>query len=218
MSELLFYTDLGINKDNSYEIFLELSKLSSDQLTNLRNHISFVLSYYIRFNEKLDDYYFCFVIDRLFKSFAPELWLDTRNLVTNRYKKLKRVENRIWTIFWNSFFEKTDMVFVTLTWRQSVLDSTSEETRRKYVRRWLKANSDIYVANIDFGKINGREHYHCVVNRRVDPTSWPYGACNVKKFTSTDINNISDYIVKLTAHSLKNTTNNRRIIYSRKKV
>lgn len=52
--------------------------------------------------------------------------------------------------------------FCTLTFRPDVLASTSPETRKTYVARFLKATFGAYVANLDYGGKNGREHYHAV--------------------------------------------------------
>ena len=54
-------------------------------------------------------------------------------------------------------------VFVTLTFTDDCLASTSPETRRRYVARFCKAHSSGYVGNIDFGGKNNREHYHAVI-------------------------------------------------------
>ena len=107
-------------------------------------------------------------------------------------------------------------VFITLTFNDSSLDFLSYETRRKYVRRWLNSQGVLYVANVDFGKENGREHYHGVVNKRIDPKSWQYGSCNCEMIYNKNCKALAKYINKLTNHALKDSANNgARIIYSR---
>lgn len=108
-------------------------------------------------------------------------------------------------------------VFLTLTFTDKVLESTSKDTRKRYIKRFLHSISSNYVANIDFGKQNGREHYHAIVQiDKVDFTTWHYGAINGKKiaFVENPIA-LAKYIVKLSNHALKLTTKGFKLIYSR---
>ena len=106
-------------------------------------------------------------------------------------------------------------LFLTFTFNDTCLNNTSEETRRKYVRRWLKSYSSYYVANIDFGSINEREHYHALIRvDRVDPTDWHHGTINVKRVRPTsDGKALAKYISKLTNHAIKETTKRYALIY-----
>ena len=108
-------------------------------------------------------------------------------------------------------------VFLTLTFRDDVLATTSEQTRRRYVTRFLKKHCKQYIANIDYGTENGREHYHAVISNKVDLTAWEYGAINGEKIVKTrdSIRALPKYISKLTNHAIKDTTKSTRIIYSR---
>lgn len=109
-------------------------------------------------------------------------------------------------------------VFVTLTFTDEVLASTSAETRRRYVQRYLKSQAQgrKYVANIDFGKENHREHYHAVVEGRLDPLQWSYGALNVKQVRKTSKPAaLAKYVAKLSNHAIKETCKRSVLIYSR---
>lgn len=110
-------------------------------------------------------------------------------------------------------------VFLTLTFTDNTLNNTTPETRRRYVARYLKSQCDFYVANIDFGEDNGREHYHALVNGRVNLKMWLYGAINSEKAhtSAKDKERIAKYITKLTYHAIKSSTCplNQRLIYSR---
>lgn len=109
-------------------------------------------------------------------------------------------------------------VFLTLTFTDETLSKTSQKTRRKYVVEYLKSQSAIYVANIDYGGKNGREHYHAIVIGKVDRTKWSkYGSINFKIIHNSedDIKRVSKYVSKLTNHAIKNTTKGNRVIYSR---
>lgn len=135
-----------------------------------------------------------------------------RRLIKSKQEKTKKVKERITDIVINN-----NAVFVTLTFNDDILQRTSKETRRRYVSRYLKSQCSVYVANIDYGADFGREHYHAVVNGRINPQMWLYGALNVQKMhnTSKDAEKISKYITKLTLHAVKHTTKNEKLIYSK---
>lgn len=66
--------------------------------------------------------------------------------------------------------EHKECVFITLTFdpKKGIFD-TASDTRKQYVRKYLKNESSCYVANIDYGELNGQEHYHALVINRVNP-------------------------------------------------
>lgn len=71
----------------------------------------------------------------------------------------------------------SEQFLVSLTFRDDVLDTTNADTRLKYVRDYLNATFADYFACIDFGKKNGREHYHAIVN----PSSYAYEVVKIDK-------------------------------------
>ena len=106
----------------------------------------------------------------------------------------------------------------SITFISLVLKNTNEETRRKYVTRALKQMSDRYIANIDYGTKNEREHYHAiVVCDQVDHTLWSeYGAINFERIKATsDSVKLAKYVVKLTNHAMKESVKQNRVIYSK---
>lgn len=132
-------------------------------------------------------------------------------LYENYRKRNARLRKRISKII------RCDSLFLTFTFRPDVLETTSQDTRQQYVRKFLKTISSNYVANIDFGGKFGREHYHavCIVSGKVDYTKWNYGALNgvrVRKGSSPLA--IAKYVNKLTYHATKETTT-QKIIFSR---
>lgn len=141
-------------------------------------------------------------------------WFDVGYLlVASQHRKKTRVKKKI-----GGIVEDNEAVFLTLTFDDKVLSTTSKETRRRYVRRFLKQVSDVYVANIDYGKLNGREHYHAVVNKSVNLAYWhKYGGIKAEKIRSKadDTERVSKYISKLSHHALKNRGDMTRLIYSR---
>lgn len=110
-------------------------------------------------------------------------------------------------------------MFLTLTFNNKTLNNTSSDTRRKYVRRFLKENCVCYVANKDFGGRNGREHYHAVVlvKGQLNYTNWSYGALNGQKIRLNGTSNtkLAKYVSKLTNHAIKKTCKRNVLIYSR---
>ena len=108
-------------------------------------------------------------------------------------------------------------VFITLTFTNKVLSETSAQTRRKYVARYLKSQSDFYVANIDFSPEKHREHYHAVVSNRCDMSLWSYGFvyCEQVRTHDFDCKRVARYVSKLTSHALKLNDISTRLLYSR---
>lgn len=53
-------------------------------------------------------------------------------------------------------------MFATLTFEYKYINDREPRTRREYVKKYLK-QFDGYIANIDYGSDNGREHYHAIV-------------------------------------------------------
>lgn len=134
-------------------------------------------------------------------------------LYENYRKRNARLRKRIKKII------QSDSLFLTFTFRPDVLESTTQDTRQQYVRRFLNAISSNYVANIDFGGKFGREHYHavCIVPGRIDYTTWGYGALNgVKVRKGSSPLAIAKYVNKLVFHATKETTS-QKIIFSRQK-
>lgn len=130
------------------------------------------------------------------------------NTIMNHYKRQKRLIDRINFIFAN--YENP--VFVTLTFNDTYINCKSH---RKFVVDFLKSQCGCYVANIDYGKINNRMHYHAVCSCHISPTSWIYGACNVRVINIADSEVLAKYINKLGNHATKNTTKGFKCIYSR---
>ena len=142
--------------------------------------------------------------------------MKLHSLNNNRYKRVQYLRAKVSDIVLNG-----KAIFLTLTFTDYVLANTSVETRRKYVRRYLKEECNKYCANIDFGSKNGREHYHAIISAKgdsVDLSKWQYGAINAQRIRTSedDCKKTCKYIAKLTSHAIKESTGHAyRIIYSR---
>lgn len=164
-----------------------------------------------------------FEIEYNFKNIPAEKIREYRRINNNHRRRRDRYFNKIYPMFQNF-----DCFFFTLTFTDDVLKSTSEQTRRKYVWRYLKSCSDVYLGNIDFGVLSDREHYHAIVGIHPDETlpfhelefpTWNFGFKKVIrcKKSDTSIQCLANYVLKLTNHALKTGTKNNRVIYPRKR-
>lgn len=146
-----------------------------------------------------------------------ELWDDCVRVVSSDAQRRKRLTKRL-----KSMFQLGECIFLTLTFKDAVLDSTSFETRRRYVTRYLQSQGVDFVGNVDFGGKNGREHYHAVIRAdSVDFAPWyEFGGIKAKKCVRDDksARKMSGYITKLVGHAFKDSTKNAfSLIYSRSK-
>lgn len=144
---------------------------------------------------------------------ALQIWREAERINFAYYARVKRLKVRI-----SSMLREGRCYFLTLTFSDATLERVSAKTRRRYVTYFLKSLSDTYVANIDFGSQNQREHYHAVVLAdRVDMSAWNcFGFSKALKIASEDdFTPLAKYISKLTNHAVKATTNGCRAIYSK---
>lgn len=139
------------------------------------------------------------------------MYCEAKKINHASYKRAIRLKQRISEII------QKDSLFLTFTFTDDVLNSTSSATRKTYVVRFLKSFGVKFVANVDFGSKNGREHYHAILQMpKINLTQWKYGALNGKTVrNSTDDVKLAKYISKLTNHAIKETTKRHAIIYSR---
>jgi hypothetical protein len=156
-----------------------------------------------------------FDLIKKFPVFCDESILKECILLYNSSKqRRRRLKKRVEVII------SKPSIFFTLTFTDYDLENLSFEQRRKAVCRFLKQFNSLYVANVDFGSENGREHYHGLIQvPKIELSSWrdKFGNINVKRvYSSTDsATKLAKYINKLTNHCIKNTCKRYSIIYSR---
>lgn len=149
----------------------------------------------------------------LLNGFTEDDIKEARKINHASYKREERLKERI-----AMYLLQGRCVFATLTFRDDVFNSTTEETRRRYVARFLKEQSDCYIANIDYGKTTDREHYHAIIlSDHIKSGSWPYGFDKYEKIRCDNLApiKVAKYISKLTNHAIKETTKRCCYIYSR---
>ncbi len=155
----------------------------------------------------------------------PIEYKEYSRILNAKHKRVSRLRARIFDMIY-----KSDCLFLTFTFTDDAFARTCADFRRIAVRRFLNSLGVPYVANIDFGMKNGREHYHSVVQiGRVDYSKWKYGAINGIKIrndlkydddgivSSESVEKIARYVAKLTNHAIKETTRRSVIMYSRGK-
>lgn len=155
----------------------------------------------------------------------PDLMQEAEKVSHARYTRATKLYKTL-----ELFLTFYPCTFVTLTFNDNVLNSTTLETKRKYVKRYLKSQSLFYIANVDYGSKNGRVHFHAVVTlQSLDLKKWhKYGAIKTEKIiVSTEKNSdvskcvakinakrLGKYISKLSNHAIKETASGCRVIYS----
>jgi len=146
--------------------------------------------------------------NKLFKELG-----EIKKISKARNHRVSRLRSRIASII------ECPSLFLTLTFTDNVLETTTPQQRRRYVREFLSKYGVAYVANIDFGKLNHREHYHAVIGcSRVSHKDWKFGDIDFKHIRLTNNrtdSKIAKYIAKLSNHAIKETTKRSVLIYSR---
>lgn len=174
-----------------------------------------------------DEYYSSVYIKTLcdivysFEEEYPSHYVECSKIIQAQHKKRKRLQDKIT----NMLDSCTDVVFVTLTFSDDYLYNTSELYRRKSITAFLKKYCTQYIANIDFGKLNGREHYHAIIGNYLplealdEYRSIFNSSIHVERVRNhtTDTSKLAKYVAKLTNHALKVTTKRQALIYSRTK-
>ena len=128
-----------------------------------------------------------------------------------------------WTFAINksNHYKEYKIIFGTLTFSDKVLEKTTSQTRRRYVARFLTKHCENYMANVDYGKENGREHYHFIalIGNNIEKGAWNYGYDSYTKIKidSKELKKVKNYLLKLNNHSYKASTKINRIIMNKAK-
>lgn len=170
---------------------------------------------------KVEEDYFNLLMEYSYKDIQ-----EARKINNSRYNRSVRLRKKI-----TKMLESGHCLWLTLTFSNSVFDNTNQDTRKQYVKRYLKSVCDTYIANIDYGsnkvykdrkgnirKATEREHYHAIVLKDyIDLESWSFGVPFVEhiKVEYSTPKKIGKYISKLTNHAIKESTKRCAIIYSR---
>lgn len=149
--------------------------------------------------------------------FVPDINFERK--LKARYMKVSRIKKRLMYLFTRFDF----IYFVTFTFDDNLINKCDRTKRDLIKSSLLSFDKDIkFILNIDYGKKTEREHYHCIVAtnnnsslsihlKNTYPCFNKTELCNKK---SSDLKMLSKYINKLTNHSLKASTKNKRIYFN----
>ena len=143
----------------------------------------------------------------------PKEYKECIRLWNSHIQRVKRLKDRIETMLLSG-----DCLFLSITWNNDFYNKHSFNTKKRYVKSFLSSLNCPYVANLDYGKKNGRLHYHAVVQTEyLNPKDWEFGNLDIQRIRNNneDTERLSKYIAKLTNHAIKETTKRNSIIYSR---
>lgn len=104
-----------------------------------------------------------------------------------------------------------NVFFITMTFDDNHLPKSNDDKIKSIddVIQFMKSNNvSAFVANVDYGKDNGRFHWHAVAQSVYDFSHihWTQGAVNFKRVPKTQIPlKLSRYLVKLQRHAVKIT-------------
>lgn len=143
-------------------------------------------------------------------------FLIANRIINNMHAKRVRLKK-----FINQMLDNSPCLFLTCTFTDNYLKSTSHNTRRRYIQRYLKSYNTNAVANVDYGDKNHREHYHAIIQKDyINSADYKYGNLDFIKINYNAVASVklTRYITKLTYHALKKSTKNKdNLMYIHKK-
>lgn len=218
---------LSINNNNDFKLFysaFELSKMRKSSNILSDNKYNFDKSGHYILNDEKDITYF------LVKNY-PKLF-QTQEQAFNVFKRFKNIQARkkrckkkVSQLINYSLSKGLKPVFATFTISPEYYNKSLNYYLLR-LKRLLKNNFDKYIINVDYGLLNERLHFHCVLSDTIkdlskwskDMAFWGIGAINCEKIrvnNKTVLFKINNYLNKLSNHALKDTTKQTKLIYSR---
>lgn len=153
-----------------------------------------------------------------------EKYPDLLMHIASALNKSKQEKKHRVKLFISALLEKP-CLFLTITFNDSHLNNTTYQTRRQEIYRYLGSFGVPYVANIDYGSKNEREHYHALIQIDKLPTGYECfwvkknrGSIYALRVERPNEKKLAEYILKFTNHATKQTTRNARPIFSKCKV
>lgn len=121
------------------------------------------------------------------------------------WKLQARIQQRIERMLTGEY----PVFFLTFTYSNDSLPTPENEyLTQQHIRDYFAAHSGVisYVANTDYGKENGRFHWHAVAESidKFDAYSWTYGDIDFKRVPRTSLTKkLTRYLIKLKRHATK---------------
>lgn len=125
-----------------------------------------------------------------------------------RYQQIKRLKEHIEYLTLDN-----NCYFVTFNFNDKALKN-SKRYRKQQINNIIK-DFDDYIINIDYGKKNKREHYHCIIKGINDIyikdnhlkskilDNYKLGYYDIQRVRTNTDRRLANYINKLTMHSVK---------------
>lgn len=142
---------------------------------------------------------------------------DYERILNNRYCKVSRIKKRL--VYLITHFDY--LYFCTFTFDDYFIKKCDRSKRDLIKHCIIRFDIDVnYILNVDYGKKNEREHYHCIIATNNNGNLRNYLKCTYPFFTScdsinksnNDIKRLSKYINKLSNHCIKDSTKNKRVV------
>lgn len=155
-------------------------------------------------------------------------------ILSNQHQRRKRIRKYVRCMIEHRGYHIPCLVSLTFT--DECLSSTSFDTRKKYVRDYLNSFYPDWFACVDYGKKNGREHYHAIClypfdkgfstftkKRRVFmvPSNcaydWSYGFYSIRplEVDPQDIYKTLNYAFKCSSYAFKASDNSVKPFHKR---
>lgn len=144
--------------------------------------------------------------------------IEYERILKSRYNKISRIKKHL--IFLLSHRQYS--YFLTFTFDDNLI-KRCDRTKRDIIKSVLNSIPDsLYILNIDYGKKTEREHYHCILGTDFDidynsylKEHYPCFSCCIPiRKNKDDIARLSKYVNKLSNHTCKDSTFNKRVVYN----
>lgn len=167
------------------------------------------LEYHPEYDDNLFEY---------FQAFYPAEWEECEKICKADKARALRLKYKV-----RFLITHYPAYFMRFSFTDSVFATTSEVTRRRYVSRFLNSLNCPYIANIDFGELHGREHYHAIIGCRIPKSKlsewiFNYGTVHAQRVRCSAVGSIrlSKYVSKMCNHAIKETCKRGSLLFSRK--
>lgn len=143
---------------------------------------------------------------------------DFEKMLNSRIQKVGRIKKRLLYLLVRYKY----IWFCTFTFNDNYINKC-ERTKRDVIKSVLNTHDFKYILNIDYGKQNHRQHFHCVLATDIDFDVNQYFqnfynagfSLSIQcKNGIDDFNRIAKYIDKLVHHCIKATTKKQRLVYN----
>lgn len=147
---------------------------------------------------------------------VPVINLEYERILKARYNKISRIKKRVRHLF--IYYDY--VYFLTFTFDDKHLHY-SDRAKRDKIKNVLSPLGE-YILNVDFGKLNEREHYHVILGSPVvfnmvkyRLQDYNYGFFHIEQVRSDckSLSKLSKYINKLSNHTTKDSAYSNRVYF-----